>query len=963
MPLRLDSIITKKLSARSERVKSVDLHPTEPWVLSALYSGHAFIWNYKTEQLEKSFEVVDLPVRCARFIPRKNWFVCGADDMFIRVYNYNTMEKVAEFEAHMDYIRFVEVHPTLSCFLSCSDDLQIKLWDWTKDFRCIQTYDGHMHYVMMTRFNPKDPNYFASASLDKTVRVWSIGGGSKHSNESAKPNFTLEGHEQGVNCVAYYTGGDRPFLLSGSDDMTVRVWDYQTKACVQILKDHTANVSAVEFHPIMPIIITGSEDGTVRMWHNTTYRCESTLNYGMERVWALSVLPGSHHVAIGFDEGSVCLKLGRDLPVCSMDRNGKVVWAKNNDIQTSTVKGVAAEYNCEDGDVVPLNPKDLGRCELFPQSLKHNPNGSFIAVCGDGEYLIYTARKLRNKAFGNALDFVWADQGSGDYAVRLSASRIQTFKNFKEHNVIKLPGPACNMFGGAMLTVVGSGGCVWLYDWETCSLIQQIDVSPTAVYWSDSAELVALCCETEFYVLRCNRDKISEALNSGELDEEDGVEDAFELEHEITDACNSGLWVGDCFLYTMEKGTKLHYFVGGQVITLAHTDRPLYLLGYIAKENRLFLVDKKRQVVSYALLRQTLEYQTAVVREEFDTANAILPSIPKEQHNKIAQFLESQGFKKLALRVATDPDLRFDLAVELNQLEAAAEIMTAIDNANSLEDDDGALRTDHEHKWKKLGDLALAQCDLALAHKCVTKAGDVSAQLLMSTCCGDAKGVETTAKLALEKGRTNVAFTAYFLLGKLEECIEILIKAGRVPEAAFMARTYLPSEVPRLVSLWRANLQKVSKKAAESLADPSEYANLFPDLPLALKAENFFKQRRAQGSVSASMYPQAKNEVDLNLIEVMREMEARGGSKNLKTSPSVTKSTNKVEHQNQENLNNENENVEEEEEERKGEEGESNEEDVLQEEEEEDLDGILDDIDDVEVNDDDDDLDLDDFEE
>ena len=44
-------------------------------------------------------------VRIAKFVPRKQWVVCGADDMFVRVYNYNTMDKVKQFEAHTDYIR------------------------------------------------------------------------------------------------------------------------------------------------------------------------------------------------------------------------------------------------------------------------------------------------------------------------------------------------------------------------------------------------------------------------------------------------------------------------------------------------------------------------------------------------------------------------------------------------------------------------------------------------------------------------------------------------------------------------------------------------------------------------------------------------------------------------------------------------------------------------------------------
>ena len=36
----------------------------------------------------------------------------------------------------------------------------------------------------------------------------------------------------------------------------------------------------------------------------------------------------------------------------------------------------------------------------------------FVVVCGDGEYIIYTAMALRNKAFGSALEFVWAADSS-----------------------------------------------------------------------------------------------------------------------------------------------------------------------------------------------------------------------------------------------------------------------------------------------------------------------------------------------------------------------------------------------------------------------------------------------------------------------------------------------------------------------------------------------------------------------
>lgn len=51
------------------------------------------------------------------------------------------------------------------------------------------------------------------------VKVWQLG--------SKTPNFTLEGHEKGVNCIDYYSGGDKPYLISGADDRLVKIWDYQ----------------------------------------------------------------------------------------------------------------------------------------------------------------------------------------------------------------------------------------------------------------------------------------------------------------------------------------------------------------------------------------------------------------------------------------------------------------------------------------------------------------------------------------------------------------------------------------------------------------------------------------------------------------------------------------------------------------------------------------------------------------
>ena len=76
-------------------------------------------------------------------------------------------------------------------------------------------------------------------------------------------------------------------------------------------------------------------------------------------------------------------------------------------------------------------------------------------------------------------------------------------------------------------------------------------------------------------------------MAAGEIPE-DGVEDAFELAYDINERVRSGQWVGDCFLYT-NRANRLNYSVGGEVLTLSHLDEKMYVLGFLPREDRVYL--------------------------------------------------------------------------------------------------------------------------------------------------------------------------------------------------------------------------------------------------------------------------------------------------------------------------------------------------------------------------------------
>lgn len=257
-------------------------------------------------------------------------------------------------------------------------------------------------------------------------------------------------------------------------------------------------------------------------------------------------------------------------------------------------------------------------------------------------------------------------------------------------------------------------------------------------------------------------------------------------------------WIGDCFIYT-NASNRLSYLVGSESDTIANFDAPMYLLGYLPAHNRVYVADKSLHVFGYALSLALVEYQTAVLRGDMDAAEEMLPTIPKEQRSRVARFLEARGLfnshstqperlakttftglKELALEVTTDPDHKFELSLQLDDLDSALDITRDLPPAEAAS------------KWKALGDRALAVWRFDLAREAFDKAEDVSALFLLLLATGDREGLRALAQTAEKKGANNLAFASLFQLGEAGRCAELLVKTRREPEAALFARTYAP---------------------------------------------------------------------------------------------------------------------------------------------------------------------------
>ncbi|KAF9100305.1 hypothetical protein BGX27_000451 [Mortierella sp. AM989] len=216
--------------------------------------------------------------------------------------------KTREYRAHKSNVHTVGWNCDGRRLASGSVDKTARVWapERIADSRSSLELRGHTDSVDQLRWDPTHPDHLATASCDKTVRIWDarsaksihkIDTSGQNINISWSPNghsiavgnkddmisfidtrtFKIENTVQfkvEVNEICWNPSGNLFLLTTGQG--SVKILDYPSMTEVHALEAHTANCYCLEFDPRGRYLATGSADALVDLWDLDEYVCVRT---------------------------------------------------------------------------------------------------------------------------------------------------------------------------------------------------------------------------------------------------------------------------------------------------------------------------------------------------------------------------------------------------------------------------------------------------------------------------------------------------------------------------------------------------------------------------------------------------------------------------------------------------------------------------------------------------------------
>lgn len=273
------------LQSHRDPVTCIAFHPIFSSLASGSEDYTIKIWDYELGEIERTIKGHTKAVLSLDFGgPRGGTLLAScSSDLTIKLWDpsdeYKNIRTLPGHDHSVSCVRFIPSGAAGSpqsgnLLVSASRDKSLRIWDVSTGY-CVKTIRGHADWVrdVCPSF---DGRFLLSAGNDQTARIWDA--------SSGEAKATLLGHEHVIECcvfapptayahLATMAGLQKPppasssseFIATGSRDKSIRIFDSRG-TLVKTLMGHDNWVRGLVFHPGGKYLLSVSDDKTIRCW-------------------------------------------------------------------------------------------------------------------------------------------------------------------------------------------------------------------------------------------------------------------------------------------------------------------------------------------------------------------------------------------------------------------------------------------------------------------------------------------------------------------------------------------------------------------------------------------------------------------------------------------------------------------------------------------------------------------------